>query len=85
MKIKDLFIPKWKNSDPHVRIAAIKDLLDGSILKKIVKDDPDRKVQLAAFHRIHDLDFFEVICSCPDDAFYLINILDFRREKGKEI
>lgn len=54
MSIADWFLPKWKHSDWHVRLEAVKGLTDQGALAEIVKDDKDSSVRLAAVERLTD-------------------------------
>lgn len=44
MKLKDLFTPRFKHSDPNVRISAIKEISSDEILREVILADPDRRV-----------------------------------------
>jgi hypothetical protein len=54
MSIADLFRPKWKNSDPAIRIAAVAGVIDQSILAGIAKTDKDSGVRRTAVAQIGD-------------------------------
>lgn len=43
-KLKDPFLPKWKHSNPEVRIQAINNILDIETLTSITTNDPDSRV-----------------------------------------
>ena len=57
MKISNWFKPKWKNSNPAIRLAEIKSLDDTNqgIFVSVVKEDEDIEVRKVALERIHDL------------------------------
>ena len=60
MILKRFFKPKWQNTDPLVRIQAVRNLdinhADTSdILKKMASLDNDNKVVEAALNRLSDL------------------------------
>jgi hypothetical protein len=48
MTFKDLFRPKWKHSDPKIRIAAVKEITEGKKLSQIAKNDRDSSVRKEA-------------------------------------
>jgi hypothetical protein len=50
--ISDWFRPKWKHSDPAVRLAAVERLADQPTLADIAKNDKDSKVRKAAMARV---------------------------------
>ena len=52
----DLFRPKWQNSDPEVRVQAVRDLGDhqSDVLAKVARSDKDARVRRAAIKRISD-------------------------------
>ncbi|MEW5734526.1 MAG: hypothetical protein AB1921_06710 [Thermodesulfobacteriota bacterium] len=52
MGIFDALRSKWKHSDPEVRLAAIRDLDDQSILAEIAESDPVFRVRLAAVGKL---------------------------------
>ncbi len=62
MGILDPIRPKWKNSDPDVRIAAAKQLDDPEILVKMIIGDGEWFVRHNAFSRLRDL--------APDQRWY---------------
>jgi hypothetical protein len=54
MRFKDLFRPRWRHSDPRVRLEAVRSLADQPILSEIASTDPSMRVALAAVVRITD-------------------------------
>ena len=54
MSIADWFRPKWKNSDPAVRLAAVAQVTDQSVLADIAKNAEDYLVREAAAERVTD-------------------------------
>ncbi|MBF0451245.1 MAG: HEAT repeat domain-containing protein, partial [Candidatus Magnetomorum sp.] len=69
MAIKDFIVPRWKHSNPKVRIQAVRtlspDMLD--ILKQIVENDPDPRVRIEAIHQLTDIPFLKHIVSTDND------------------
>ena len=55
MKFSDLFIPRWRNSNPDVRIKAIEKLDDINLLKQISERDEHAMVRDVAADRIAKL------------------------------
>ena len=62
--------PKWKHSDPNVRLAAVQeiDADDTETLSSLVLNDDDKSVRLAALARIVDLESLEKIAQQIRDA-----------------
>ncbi len=54
MSILDLVRPKWKHSDPKVRLAALDTLDDAQAISKIALADDDYHVRLKAVEKITD-------------------------------
>lgn len=54
MALMDVFRPKWKHSDPDVRMAAVKGMTDQDegVLELIAQNDPDGSVREAALERL---------------------------------
>lgn len=52
MSFSDLFRPKWKNSDPRVRAAAVRELNDQSLLAEVAKNDSASGVRCAAISNV---------------------------------
>jgi hypothetical protein len=50
MSLFDQLRPKWKHSDPAIRVEAVRRLDDQAVLESIVETDPDEKVRVAAIH-----------------------------------
>ena len=55
MKFSDLFIPRWRNSNPEVRIKAIEKIDDINLLKQISERDEHAMVRDVAADRIAKL------------------------------
>jgi len=55
MKFSDLFVPKYLNSNPEVRMKFVKKTKHVELLEQIVKNDSDKKVVQAARDRINEL------------------------------
>jgi hypothetical protein len=54
MSFFDRLRPKWKNADPLVREAAVRELNNESLLEKIAMEDPAERVRIAAVETIED-------------------------------
>ena len=52
MILKDLFVPRWQNSNPDVRQKAVMRLKDEDVLRHIIEKDDDEMVRLAARERM---------------------------------
>ncbi len=52
MSLFDQLRPKWKHSDPAVRLEAVRGLEDQTALESIAACDPDEKVRVAAIHAL---------------------------------
>ena len=55
MKFSDLFVPKYLNSNPDVRIKAVNKMDDINLLKQIAEKDEDHTVCKAAADRVQEL------------------------------
>jgi hypothetical protein len=55
MRFSDLFVPRWQNSNPQVRIKAIGRLKDTKLLAQIAEKDEDIEVRDAASTRLESL------------------------------
>ncbi len=55
MGLIDLFRPKWKHSNPDVRLAAVEELdTDSNALSEVASRDADPRLRTAALRRIED-------------------------------
>ena len=54
MAFADWFRPKWRHSNPTVRMAAVKTLTDPAILGRVAKGDADASIRLAAVELVSD-------------------------------
>lgn len=63
MALFDLFKPKWKNSNPKIRISAIREMDERDLdrLKAIALEDPDQDVRMAVLERIDSIEMLEEI------------------------
>jgi hypothetical protein len=61
MRFSDLFVPRWQNSNPQVRIKAIGRLKDIKLLAQIVEKDEDIEVREAASERLDALQVRESV------------------------
>jgi hypothetical protein len=55
MRFSDIFVPRWQNSNPQVRIKAIGRLKDAKLLSQIVEKDEAVEVREAAAARLESL------------------------------
>jgi hypothetical protein len=55
VKFSDFFIPKIARSDPKDRIQAISECKDIELLQRVIANDKDERVRLAAKQRIEAL------------------------------
>ena len=55
MKLRDLFIPRWRHSDPDVRRKAVGRLRDTKLLEQIAEMDEHQKVREAAAAQLKSL------------------------------
>ena len=66
MALTDLIAPKWKHSNPDVRLRAVREM-DGEgtsdILRTLAESDPDDSVTIAAVRRLSDPSLLERIIS----------------------
>ena len=93
MKFTDLFLPKWKRSDPEIRRKGIEDLLDQHILFKIIREDNSDIVRIAAAKKSSDVAcMLDVVYTHPDSAVRMIlldkimsKLLDTNPPAGSEI
>ena len=54
MSLLDFFRPKWKHSDPKVRLEAIEKVIDKSILNRISRYDINADVRITAIEKVTD-------------------------------
>jgi hypothetical protein len=52
MKFKDIFVPRWQNSNPNIRIKAIERMQDISLLRQIAEKDDHPMVRDMASDRL---------------------------------
>lgn len=55
MKFSDIFVPRWQNSNPNVRIKAVERLSDISLLRQIAEKDDHPMVRDIASDRLAKL------------------------------
>lgn len=55
MKFADIFVPRWQNSNPDVRLRAIERIKDVKLLEQIAAKDDDAGVCRAARLRLESL------------------------------
>jgi hypothetical protein len=69
MAIKDFIVPRWKHSNPQIRIQAIRslnpDMLD--VFKQVIEKDPDPLVRIETIRQLKDIDFLKQIMETDPD------------------
>ena len=55
MKFSDLFVPRWQNSNPNVRIKAVERIQDISLLRQIAEKDDHPMVRDIASDKLAKL------------------------------
>ena len=55
--LKNIFAPKWQHKDSNVRLQALDQLSDTSIIENLAKQDPNEAVRIKAIHLVKNLDF----------------------------
>jgi hypothetical protein len=55
MKFQDLFVPRWQNSNPAIRIKALGRIKDVKLLEQIAQNDEAENVRYAASARLTTL------------------------------
>jgi len=61
MKFSDIFVPRWQNSNPEIRMRAIERLNDIKLLEQIAEKDEDAGVCQAARLRLESLQVRETV------------------------
>lgn len=61
MKFSDIFVPRWQNSNPDIRMRAIERLNDIKLLEQIAEKDEDAGVCQAARLRLESLQIKETV------------------------
>jgi len=63
MAIKDLILPRWKHSNPQVRIQTIRTFKPemSGVLKQIVENDPEPLVRIEAIQKLTDISLLQKI------------------------
>lgn len=56
MKFSDIFVPRWQNSNPKIRLKAVEKLNDMKLLAQIAEKDEDPEVCAVAQQRLESLD-----------------------------
>lgn len=74
MGITDIFKPKWKHSNPEVRIEAVKEMAatETDTLKAVAANDPDAGVRVEAIGKISEEAFLQDSAVGADDAQVMI-------------
>lgn len=78
MSIFDKIKPKYRNSNPHIRIKGIEDLDDDAILLDLSLNDSEKEVRKAAFNKIKFPGYFPLITARSHDP-------DIQEESFKKI
>jgi hypothetical protein len=55
MKFQDLFVPRWQNSNPAVRIKAVARIKNAKLLEQIASNDESEQVRKIATARLTTL------------------------------
>jgi hypothetical protein len=78
MALGDLIRPKWKNSDPEIRLAAVPELGSGDAdkLAELATSDADVRVRLAAAKRLSDPAVLDQIATSESDPEILAAITE---------
>lgn len=61
MRFSDLFVPRWQNSNPQVRVKAVGRLTDTKLLSQIIEKDDDIEVREAARTRLDSIEVRETV------------------------
>ena len=61
MKFSDIFVPRWQNSNPEIRMRAIERLKDIRLLEQIAEKDEDAGVCQAARLQLESLQVKETV------------------------
>jgi hypothetical protein len=70
MSIKDFIVPRWKHSNPQVRIQAIRSLetADKSdVLTQIIENDPEPEVRIEAIQQLEDPSLLKQVIKTDND------------------
>jgi len=70
MSIKDLIVPRWKNSNPQVRIQSIRSLKAANksdVLKQILENDPEPEVRIVTIQYLEDLNILKHVIKTDND------------------
>jgi tetratricopeptide (TPR) repeat protein len=87
MDLMDFFRPKWRHSDPKVRLAAVEKLDDQKKIAEVVSIEKDWTVRAAAFERLTDPVLIKEIlekhslfydCPCGEPAEFIQILSDQR-------
>ncbi len=83
MSIRDLFLPKYKNSDPEVRKSAIEKITDKVILYEIAQNDYNVDVRIEALKKIEDQSVLAQFAQSAEDKNIRLNVV--RRLKDQKL
>ncbi len=83
MKFTDLLLPKWKNSNPAIRLKAVKAISNDNteLLEKILLNDPATEIRIAVIKKITDETILESTSKNDEDetirkaASYNLNMI----------
>ena len=71
MSIKDLIVPRWKHSNPQVRINSIRSLESAEkldVLKAILNNDPEPAVRIETIHLLEDTNLLKHVIETDNDS-----------------
>ena len=54
MSLKDVFRPRWKHTNPEIRAVAVSKITKPNVLKQIISDESDLRVQTAAAQQLSE-------------------------------
>jgi len=70
MSIKDFIVPRWKHSNPQVRIQSIRTLETANksdVLKQIIENDLEPEVRIEAIQQLEDLNLLKHVIKTDND------------------
>ncbi len=82
MKIIDLFRPRWRHSDPDVRLAAVDRITNPATLRKIARRSTDERLRLEAGKRLADLDVLRDLARWASDDTLRLEAALFARDES---
>ena len=89
MSITDLFKPRWKNPDEHVRAEAVTKLDNAGIIEELALHDPSPLVRAAATAKLTNNELIKKIAEMPEQDFTVrkaaMNLLEDDQETLAQI